>query len=174
MRLSGRWCLAGRYLISQILLISSPLSHSFRPLSATSSISRSGALFSTRNNLEKLTVVQLKDKLRSQGLKVSGRKSELIDRLVDDAQTYPTMVRKTSAKRAAKTEDQLAEDVEQEVPSKPKRARKTKKGDDSKEESEKKKSPTKKKAADHQRITEIDEIPKLWNSDMAQENGSYS
>jgi len=34
-----------------------------------------------REDLEKLTVQQLKDQLRDRGLKVSGRKSELIDRL---------------------------------------------------------------------------------------------
>eukprot|EP00536_Pseudo-nitzschia_multiseries_P002260 jgi/Psemu1/294764/fgenesh1_pm.30_\ len=30
------------------------------------------------------------------------------------------------------------------------------------------------KAADHQRITDIDELPKLWNQDMAKANGSYT
>jgi len=35
-----------------------------------------------REGLEKLTVQQLKDQLRDRGLKVSGRKSELIDRLL--------------------------------------------------------------------------------------------
>lgn len=84
------------------------------------------------------------------------------------------MARKTKRAANAKTEDKPAEDVEQEVSPKPKRSRKTKKGDPKEESENKKKSPTKKKAADHQRITEIDEIPKLWNSDMAQENGSYS
>ena len=42
-----------------------------------------------------------------------------------------------------------------------------------KEESKKKKSPSK-KAADHQRITEIDELPKLWDEEKAKANGSYS
>jgi hypothetical protein len=37
-----------------------------------------------------------------------------------------------------------------------------------------KKSPAKKKAADHQRVTERDELPKLWNAEKAMENGSYS
>jgi len=35
-------------------------------------------------------------------------------------------------------------------------------------------SKKKPKAGDHQRITEIDELPKLWNQEMARENGSYS
>jgi hypothetical protein len=35
-------------------------------------------------------------------------------------------------------------------------------------------SPKTKKAAEHQRITDRDEIPKLWNDDMAMANGSYS
>ncbi|MGK3733673.1 MAG: hypothetical protein ACI8RD_000344 [Bacillariaceae sp.] len=42
-----------------------------------------------------------------------------------------------------------------------------------KEESKKKKSPSK-KAADHQRITEIDKLPKLWDKEKAKANGSYS
>lgn len=37
-----------------------------------------------------------------------------------------------------------------------------------------KKSPAKKKAGDHQRVTEREELPKLWNADKAMENGSYS
>jgi hypothetical protein len=36
------------------------------------------------------------------------------------------------------------------------------------------KSPTKKKASDHQRITERDEIPKLWDAEKALADGSYS
>jgi len=35
-------------------------------------------------------------------------------------------------------------------------------------------SKKKPKAGDHQRITEIDELPKLWNQEMARENGSYT
>jgi hypothetical protein len=38
----------------------------------------------------------------------------------------------------------------------------------------KKKSPAKKKASDHQRITERDEIPKLWDAEKALAEGSYS
>jgi hypothetical protein len=62
-----------------------------------------------------------------------------------------------------------------------KRARKTAVSDnesiastDSKGEAKKKKSPAKKKASDHQRITERDEIPKLWDAEKASANGSYS
>ena len=36
------------------------------------------------------------------------------------------------------------------------------------------KSPAKKKAGDHQRVTEREELPKLWNAEKAMENGSYS
>jgi len=42
--------------------------------------------FSTPEDLSLLTVVQLKDKLRNLGLRVSGRKQELIDRLNDHLQ----------------------------------------------------------------------------------------
>jgi hypothetical protein len=38
----------------------------------------------------------------------------------------------------------------------------------------KKKSPTKKKASDHQRITERDDLPKLWDAEKALAEGSYS
>ena len=49
------------------------------------------------------------------------------------------------------------------------------KSTNSKGKSKAKKSPAKKKkAADHQRITEQDEIPKLWDAEKALANGSYS
>lgn len=44
----------------------------------------------------------------------------------------------------------------------------------SKGKAKKKKSPAKKKASDHQRITERDEIKKLWDAEKALADGSYS
>ena len=156
MRLSESWRFVG-----QALLLAST-SHSFRPFASRFQrqlYHSSSSIFASRYELEQLTVVQLKDKLRSLGLRVSGKKAELIDRLIDDEASDSVdtkMAGKT--KRAAKKGEEAS----------PKRVRKTK------AKSPTKKSPTKKKAADHQRITEIDSISKLWDSDKARKNGSYS
>lgn len=42
------------------------------------------------NNLNSLTVAELKEMLRANGLKVSGTKQELIERLADNLQSVPT------------------------------------------------------------------------------------
>ena len=95
----GRWALLQKRLntrsISQLtvlLLLSSiceqttttafgPLSTAYRT-DRTFSISRRYATFFSRSELERLTVPELKAQLRSSGLKVGGRKAELVDRLV--------------------------------------------------------------------------------------------
>lgn len=111
--------------------------------------------------------MQLKDELRDLGLQVSGKKAVLINRLED---YNPDLAMTPSKKTKRAPKDEAAKETKAELPRK--RSRKTEK--DASDEA-KKKSPVKKsKAADHQRITDRDEIPKLWDSEKAQENGSYS
>jgi exodeoxyribonuclease-3 len=50
----------------------------------------------------------------------------------------------------------------------------SKDNDDDNDDEAKKNPPKKKKAADHQQVTERDELPKLWNAEKAQTNGSYT
>eukprot|EP00440_Ansanella_granifera_P038802 gb/GFBE01042104.1/.p1 GENE.gb/GFBE01042104.1/~~gb/GFBE01042104.1/.p1 ORF type:complete len:1026 (+),score=358.55 gb/GFBE01042104.1/:1-3078(+) len=59
-------------------------------------------------NLEKLTVPVLKEKLKAEGLTVSGNKAELIKRLQDHAQAKAATV--SSAKEADKKEDEKKEE----------------------------------------------------------------
>jgi hypothetical protein len=172
--LTPRFCCYFIPFVSQVLL-----GHSFHPVQQL--YHTSSLLSAPRNDLEQLTVIQLKDQLRTQGLKVSGRKAELIDRLLetknnnndddDDSTELTTMARTT---RNIKDEEKSKSENEENATSPRKRARKNKTSD-SEEPEKKKKSPTKKKkAADHQRITERDEIPKLWDSEKALKDGSYS
>ena len=113
--------------------------------------------------LANLRVPELKDKLRALGLKVSGRKSELIERLQSHYGTSIASSRSmspTKRKAAATTADD------------------EKKGTSAKyrKKSPAKKGKTKKaKAADHQRQTERTDIPKLWDGDAAtRQSGSYT
>jgi len=133
--------LFGRFYLSHFgILLAPPTGHSFRPLLTRRNAHRQLLLRRTtfaavREDLEQLTVPLLKDRLRTQGLKVSGRKSELIDRLLESSISV--------------------------------------KGEPSKK-AEKEAIPKKKNASNHQRITERVEIPKLWDSEKALANGSYS
>jgi hypothetical protein len=155
------------YWIPLLSLVSS--SHSFQPLSTSFNrpFQTSTLLSASSYDLEHLTVVQLKDELRDLGLQVSGKKAVLINRLED---YNPDLAMTPSKKTKRAPKDEAAKETKAELPRK--RSRKTEK--DASDEA-KKKSPVKKsKAADHQRITDRDEIPKLWDSEKAQENGSYS
>lgn len=142
--------LFGRFYLSHFgILLAPPTGHSFRPLLTRRNAHRQLLLRRTtfaavREDLEQLTVPLLKDRLRTQGLKVSGRKSELIDRLLESS----ISVKGEPAEKGKA------------VPSK---------------KAEKEATPKKKNASnDHQRITERVEIPKLWDSEKALANGSYS
>jgi ribosomal protein L12E/L44/L45/RPP1/RPP2 len=169
-RFSNHWKICC-YWIPLLSLVSS--SHSFQPLSTSFNrpFHTSTLLSASSHDLEQLTVVQLKDKLRNLGLQVSGRKPVLINRL-EDYNLDLAMAPSKKAKRAPK--DEAVEETKAELPRK--RSRKAEKEVEKDASDEpKKKSPVKKrKAADHQRITDRDEIPKLWDSEKAQENGSYS
>ena len=109
-----------------------------------------------------LKVVELQEELRSRGLKTTGRKADLVSLL--EQQDDGGEITKTPAAAATKTNTKTKAPVSSPSPRKTKTASSPKK----------KQSPPKKKAADHQRITDIDELPKLWNEDMAKANGSYS
>lgn len=99
-----------------------------------------------------LRVADLKEELKKRGLKRAGRKADLVALLEQDDNT---MSRRSSPRKKQKTEEATAS-----PPPVPKPA---------------KKAPAKKAAAgDHQRITAIDELPKLWTQEMAKANGSYS
>lgn len=106
-----------------------------------------------------LKVVELKEELKSRGLKTTGLKADLVASLEESDEEMS--VASPKKKRKAKA-----------PPSSPKRkaASPKKKAASPKRKAE---SP-KKKAGDHQRITEIDDLPKLWTDEMAKENGSYS
>lgn len=154
------------------------LSHSFHLSSFPASRFHTSSLLfsSTRNDLEQHTVVRLKEQLRTLGLKVSGRKIELIDRLLEHDSDFK-MPRSTKGRKQAQRKEQEKEETEtEEVESSRRSPRKrTRKVEESDAREETKKSPAKKKkAADHQRITAIDEIPKLWDSEKALKDGSYS
>jgi hypothetical protein len=121
-----------------------------------------------------LKVVELQEELRSRGLKATGRKADLVSLLEQqddggeiempggdaDAKTDAD----AAATKSPKTKIKAKAPASSPSPSKTKTASSPKK----------KQNPPKKKAADHQRITDIDELPKLWNEDMAKANGSYS
>jgi hypothetical protein len=112
-----------------------------------------------------LKVVELQEELRSRGIKTTGRKADLVSLLeqqddVGKITKTPAAAAATKAKTKAKTK----------APASGPSPKKTKTASSPK----KKQSPPKKKVADHQRITDIDELPKLWNEDMAKANGSYS
>lgn len=107
-----------------------------------------------------LKVVELKEELKTRGLKTTGLKADLVASL-EESDAEEMSVASPKKKRTAKS-----------PPSSPKRkvASPKKKASSPKKKAE---SP-KKKAGDHQRITEIDSLPKLWTDEMAKKNGSYS
>eukprot|EP00537_Pseudo-nitzschia_pungens_P005299 CAMPEP_0172377240 /NCGR_PEP_ID=MMETSP1060-20121228/68798_1 /TAXON_ID=37318 /ORGANISM="Pseudo-nitzschia pungens, Strain cf. cingulata" /LENGTH=724 /DNA_ID=CAMNT_0013104917 /DNA_START=465 /DNA_END=2643 /DNA_ORIENTATION=- len=156
-----------------------------------------------------LRVVDLRDELRSRGLKVSGRKAELVALLEEDdaaaadsaspstipstttttiSSTTTTTISSTAMKRRSSTRTRAgtkrgAEEQKEQSPPKRKQsktaaaANATSKTNSNNNNNNSKPSPSSKKkpkAGDHQRITEIDELPKLWNQEMARENGSYT
>ena len=134
----------------------------------------------SRHELEQLRVADLKEKLKERGLKVGGKKEELINRLLSDKEPEATTMprrspRKAAAKATTEKDDTVEEPQEEEEEKPKKRARKTKaKKEDEEDDSDKEESPKKKKKQEEQRITDVDEIPKLWSAEKAKENGSYS
>ncbi len=105
------------------------------------------------NDWSSLRVVELKQELKERGLKVSGLKADMVKRL-KDSDAAPTRPKRKAASSSKKK-----------TASSPKKK---------KVAASPKKKPASPKAGDHQRITEIDDLPKLWNDDMAKANGSYS
>jgi len=135
-----------------------------------------------------LTVVELKKILHDQGLKVSGRKAELIERLQQQENLILTMPRHSLRKRK-NVDDEKEEDVtninssasaiesssnesSSSSSSKPKITGNVKASKKDKENAKKPK-PAKTKV-EPQRITEKDELEKLWNAKDALTNGSYT
>ena len=59
------------------------------PINASQTLAVSSGREATRGNLEKLTVRELRTKLRKKGLKVSGRKADLVERLVKMTRRIP-------------------------------------------------------------------------------------
>lgn len=156
------------YWISFLSLVS--LSDSFGS-SSTTGFSRplhtTKFLSAASGDLKELSVVQLKERLREVGLPVSGRKSVLVARLVGSS-PKSEMAPSKRAKSSAKVE--AADETKKKSPRK--RTRETEQG--ASEEPKKKSPARKKKSTTHQRITDRDEIPRLWDSEKAQKNGSYS
>jgi hypothetical protein len=111
--------------------------------------------------------VELKEELAKRGLKAVGKKANLVALLEEDDRSSGGGTTSNVTEAPSKSPKK---EVKAKAPSTPTRTKKAKQPPSPKA----KKSPTKKKAADHQRITDVDELPKLWNEDMAKANGSYS
>lgn len=122
------------------------------------------------SELVNLRVPELKERLRARGLKVGGRKAELIKRLLhfqsqpsqaQSSSTMPPSKRKATMDTAAATSSSVKESVASKKKTTP---------------AAKKKKATKAKAkADHQRQTERTPIPKLWDGNAAtSQSGSYT
>lgn len=183
-----------------------PIQHHHRIAATITSLVRpfhstSRLFLESREDLEQLRIEDLKDRLKEHGLKVGGRREELIDRLLlseslpetamprrraragrslfklyDDSDKETPLRIATEQVAPAKTEDKNEKPEEEEVAveegqeKSQKRARKTKTDEDDSA----KKNPKEKKKQPEQRITEVDDIPRLWNEKKAKENGSYS
>ncbi|VEU42594.1 unnamed protein product [Pseudo-nitzschia multistriata] len=129
-------------------------------------------LFSTAPDWPSFRVVELKEELRKRGLRVSGRKAELVALLEQDDLE---MARKSARTSSGRTNASAGDTTTRQSPRKKQKttAAATKASPKPTSNSPKKKTPTK-KAADHQRITDIDDLPKLWTNEMAEANGSYT
>lgn len=93
------------------------------------------------------------------------RKASSVKKTTPVEKASPKKAKKaTKAKAKAKTADSAASTP----------AKKAKKATKAKKESPESPSPKKKAAPKHQVLTERDEIPKLWDSEKAKKNGSYS
>jgi len=130
----------------------------------------------TKNSLSKdwssLTVLELKKELKRRGRKGTGKKlkADLVS-LLEEEDTHD---REMSAGNDNDNDnDVTTTTTTKRSKTKNTKTRSIKKAPVSSTCSPKKK-PRPKKAADHQRITDIDKLPKLWNSEMAQANGSYT
>ncbi len=129
------------------------------PSNRSSPRKRSREPASPSKDWSSLKVVELKEELKSRGLKTTGLKADLVASLEESDEEMS--IASPKKKRTAK-----------DPPSSPKRKVTSPK---KKAASPKKKAESpKKKAGEHQRITEIDDLPKLWTDEMAKENGSYS
>lgn len=109
-----------------------------------------------------LKVVELKEELTKRGLKTTGKKADLVSMLEED--DLKISGNETTSNISAKKKKTAPTSPSRKHTVKPTAAIISPK---------RKPSPTR-KAADHQRITNIDVLPKLWNDDMAKEMGSYT
>ena len=79
----------GALLLAAGLSAAAALQPSYRAALRPSVAAAAVRMLSSSEDLSKLTVVQLKDRLRAAGMKVSGRKAELIQRL-NGGESAPT------------------------------------------------------------------------------------
>ena len=134
---------------------------------------------------DNLTVVQLKEILREKGLKVSGRKAELIERLLEYKENLGSagaaekelsdMAPRRSTTRKRNSESTATLKKKEDVVEDTANVEEVK--DDSKQNDVKEKVVKKSKRikVEPQRITERDELSKLWNAEEAlATKGSYS
>jgi hypothetical protein len=175
-----------------------------KELKATSSSDLDHIFKQTADDLNKLTVVQIKEILRQRDLKVSGRKAELIDRLlqhqqkqelqeqqlgnyfceiISTATNTTSMPRRSPRKRKSsnETDDVVKTAVVTEDTSSIENKKDSKIENENDNQSTVKstaktaKSPrVKKTKVEPQRITDRDELDKLWNAEVALQKGSYS
>ena len=141
--------------------------------------SSSSATSGEGEDLNDLRVPELKDRVRDLGLKVGGRKAELIERLQSHYLSRPTggaaLATSTTSttnmppsKRKSGASDAAEADAASTTAASP--AKKKKATKDTKPKPKKKKA-----AADHQRQTERTPISKLWDGAAATaKNGSYT
>jgi len=142
------------------------------PTRSASSRKRSRETKHLSKDWSSLKVVELKEELKTRELKTTGRKADLVslleehDRGFSEIDASNDMTATKSPKKKTKIPATKAPVTS---PSKKKTAKSP-----AARKSLKKKENSTKKAGDHQRITDIDELPKLWNDDMAKEYGSYT
>lgn len=141
------------------------------PTKRSSPRKRSREPESPSKNWSSLKVVELKEELQKRGIKATGLKADLVALLAESDAEETSTAATNSPKKKMTTRTPPSSPTKRKAPSPKKKAASPKK----KVASPKKKAASpKKKAGDHQRITDIDELPKLWNDEMAKENGSYS
>lgn len=164
---------------SQIRTLSSLLERSNSSNSDDTSINSIEA-----EGFDRLTVVQIKEILRGEGLKVTGRKVELIERLLEHRGVRGQRKEKEDKVKEVKlvVEEPFTDTMPRQS-TKKRNTEKTKDEDEGKAQSKgtnvpkatKEAEPKGKKAkVDHQRITDRDELRKLWNAEEALQKGSYS
>ena len=126
--------------------------------------------------LNNLTVIQIKDILRSEGLKVTGKKADLIQRWITYQSTKNTQNTPQDIEKQQEEEEENKSTFSIMSPPKTTGKRSSKNNSNTNRNSDDttKIIRAKKAKVEPQRITEKDELIKLWNAEEALQKGSYS